>query len=383
MADTRHGEPSDVRLIIDVARRLRNFDLRVTVVSPADRVVLFGPSGSGKSATLQMVAGVLRPEYGRIQVSGQLLLDTTSGKNLKARDRNVGYVPQGYALFPHLTVEQNIAFGLPRDQKRERSRVDELVHLVGLEGERRTHPGRLSGGQRQRVALARALASNPRVLLLDEPFSALDPVLRPRLRDEVRSIQQEAGVPMIVVTHDLSDAFQLAEWLVVLDRGSVLQQSRPDEVFNRPATVDVAKLVGMTNLLPGRVIGSDPTGIDVEWHGHVLRSEPGESISSAPYPVGCPVIVGIRPTSLMFRLAQRSYEGRQNVLGGHIVREVWSAESCRLSIRVDPSHSEHDLEAELPGYAYYRLELDQRKDVEMSVRPSLVHVLPMSDSLPS
>lgn len=377
MAGPERSATSGPRVVIDVRHRLREFDLRVGIASPYERVVLFGPSGSGKSATLQAVAGVLQPDHGCIRVDGQTLLDTGAGVRTKARERRVGYVPQGYALFPHLTVEENIAFGLAGVPRGERARrVEELVRLTGLEDERHARPGKLSGGQRQRVALARALAAGPRILLLDEPFSALDPVLRPRLRDEVSRIQRETGVPALVVTHDLGDAFELAEWIAVLDRGTVLQQAPPDEVFHRPATVEVARLVGMTNLLPARVLAVDAAGVDLEWCGHVLRSEQGETKKRWQPAAGEHVIAGIRPASLMFRLAHRSYDGRQNVLSGRIIREAWSAETCRLYVRVGASNSGEDLEVELPGYAYYRLELDERKDVEMSVRPALVHVMP-------
>jgi len=367
--------PTDA-LQIDVSRTLRDFNLRIAVSTSQRRIVLFGPSGSGKSTALQLIAGSIRPDSGYIGVAGYTLFDSKAGTNVALQHRRVGYVPQGYGLFPHLSVEDNVAFGLKNlPAARKAARVGEMLDLVGMEQLRRERPARLSGGQQQRVAIARALAPEPRVLLLDEPFSALDPILRPRLRDEIIKLQEETNIPVVTVTHDVVDAFRLAQWLVVLDRGMVLQQATAHEVFHRPATVEVARLVGARNVLPARVLRAESGSIDVEWNGHWLRSEPGELPSPTQPRPGDRVVVCIRPTHVMVRLPDRSYEGRPNVLTGTIVEEVPGAESHRLFVRVRGSSAMHDLEIELPGYAYYRLGLDQRKDIEMSIRPSLLHLI--------
>jgi ABC-type Fe3+/spermidine/putrescine transport system ATPase subunit len=363
---------------VDVAKGLRDFDLRVQFETNARRIVLFGSSGAGKSVTLQMVAGTVRPERGRIEVASNVLFDSDAGINLPNRARGTGYVPQGYALFPHLTVEQNIGFGLKGKPRAEQtSRIDEMLRLIGLEDVRRERTLRLSGGQQQRVAIARSLAPSPHILLLDEPFSALDPVLRPRLRDEIIGIQEELDVPLIAVTHDLADAFRLAQLLVVIDRGAVLQQGSPHDVFYRPATAEVARLVGITNVVEARVIGVEDGAVVVEWDRQVLRSEFGEVSRPHAFSPGQDVHVCIRPTHVMIRLPNRSYEGRQNVLSGRIVDEIPGAERHQLFVRVTSTAHPHDIEVELPGYAYHRLELDHRKDIEMSIRPALLHVIPV------
>ncbi len=208
-----------IELSIDL--RLGDFHLQVAFEVGDGIAALFGPSGAGKTLTLRCIAGLATPQSGRIVVSGRTLFDSVTGIDLAPRDRGVGYLFQQYALFPHLTVEQNVGFGLHRLSKSERSRrVEGMLALVGLEGLGRRRPGELSGGQR--VALARALAPEPDLLLLDEPFAAVDLRTRRRLRAELRRIQEATSTPMILVTHDLAEVRQLSDSLVVIDQGRVL-----------------------------------------------------------------------------------------------------------------------------------------------------------------
>ena len=215
---------------IDVAKRFEHakgrFDLQVRIQSSSHRLVLYGPSGAGKSQTLKMIAGLTRPDRGRVRLAGNVLFDRSIGIDLAARARHLGYVFQDYALFPHLTVRQNIAFGLrsgwrnpPRDVAHEA--VDRWIEAFGLEPVERSFPEQLSGGQRQRTALARALVPRPRALLLDEPFAALDGKLRRRLRDELGDLQERLEIPVVLITHDEDDVAAFAEDVVHLDDGRV------------------------------------------------------------------------------------------------------------------------------------------------------------------
>lgn len=198
------------------------FRLRVAFGVGEGITALFGPSGAGKTLTLRSIAGLTTPRSGRIVASGRTLFDSAAAIDVPPRERGIGYLFQQYALFPHLTVEQNVGFGLHRLARSVRSRrVDEMLALVGLEGLGRRRPAQLSGGQQQRVALARALAPEPDLLLLDEPFAAVDLRTRRRLRAELRRIQEATSTPMILVTHDLAEVRQLSESLVVLDGGRV------------------------------------------------------------------------------------------------------------------------------------------------------------------
>jgi len=212
----------DFELTLRSARR--SFALQVRFASRDDRIVLFGPSGAGKSATLRAIAGLLRPAQGRIAVGGRVLFDAARGIDLAPRQRRVGYVFQDYALFPHLSVRDNIGYGLRRGLRLDaeaRRRIDAMLELFELRPLAQTLPRELSGGQRQRVALARALIVEPAVLLLDEPFAALDLRLRERMREELRELQLRFAVPLVLITHDLQDVQRLAETLVVMEMGRV------------------------------------------------------------------------------------------------------------------------------------------------------------------
>ncbi|HEY4091779.1 MAG TPA: ATP-binding cassette domain-containing protein [Luteibacter sp.] len=205
----------------------RHFDLDISFASEARRIVLFGPSGAGKSLTLRAMAGLLQPDAGHVRVDGHTLFDATAAIALPPRDRGVAYVFQDYALFPHLTVAQNVAFSLSRGwlnpaRRRRNARVAHLLDLFELGGVADSYPSRISGGQRQRVALARALAAEPRLVLLDEPFAALDPVLRGRMRAELLALQQRLDLQLLVITHDPADVDALQGHTIEIRDGHVV-----------------------------------------------------------------------------------------------------------------------------------------------------------------
>ncbi len=218
----------DVALQLSVSDGRRRFDLDVAFATSAPVVALYGPSGAGKSLTLQAMAGLLAPRAGHVRLGGRTVFDAAQGINVPARERQVGYLFQHYALFPHLSVRQNIAFGLTSWHRRLRAadaqRVDALIESFGLGPMAASRPATLSGGQQQRVALARALACNPQVLLLDEPFAALNPMLRQQLREELAAVQRRWGIPMVMITHDIEDVLALANTAYLLDSGRVLRE---------------------------------------------------------------------------------------------------------------------------------------------------------------
>jgi putative spermidine/putrescine transport system ATP-binding protein len=218
--------------------------------SRGEFITLLGPSGCGKTTILRMVAGFERPTSGTILVEGKDI------SPLPPNQRKIGMVFQAYALFPNMNVEDNVGFGLkiagmPTEQRR--ARVDEMLKLIGLSGYGSRFPFEMSGGQQQRVALARALAPKPRMLLLDEPLSALDAKIRVSLRQEIRAIQRDLGITTIFVTHDQEEALSISDRIVVLSAGNVEQFGTPFEVYNKPATKFVAGFVGQLNTLKGKV----------------------------------------------------------------------------------------------------------------------------------
>jgi len=245
--------------IKDVAKAFARFPALGGVsldVAEGEFLALLGPSGSGKTTLLRILAGLERPDSGAVDFGGEDFL------KLSARERRVGMVFQHYALFRHMTVAQNIAFGLkvrPRSQRPKGSaieaRVKDLLRLVQLEGLEKRYPAQLSGGQRQRVALARALAIEPRVLLLDEPFGALDAKVRRELRKWLRHVHDETGVTTVFVTHDQEEALDLADRVAILRDGLLVQTGAPQEVYDNPATPFVFDFLGEACKLPGQVTG--------------------------------------------------------------------------------------------------------------------------------
>lgn len=207
-----------------LGRGSQRFQLHVSFACQSQRLVIFGPSGSGKSLTLKALAGLLTPDQGRIQLNGQTFFDSQHDVNLSPQQRQVGYLFQDYALFPHLTVRQNIGFGLykgwrnPTRQARH-AQVDKWLETFHLQELADRLPGELSGGQRQRTALARALVAEPRALLLDEPFSALDQALRTQMREELNSLQQQLQVPMVLISHAPEDLAAFGDAVLYLHNG--------------------------------------------------------------------------------------------------------------------------------------------------------------------
>ena len=359
-------------LEVTLRKRLEDFQLDATFTAPGGLITLFGPSGSGKSLTLQTIAGTIQPDAGRIALAGQPIFDSSSGLNLPAQKRRVGYVPQHYALFPHLSVADNIGFGLARLPRwTRRQRIAELLRNFDLEALAERRPRQLSGGQQQRVALARALAVQPALLLLDEPFSALDAALRGALRQELAEVQKRWNISMLIVTHDLSDVFALGQRVIVYDNGRVIQQGSRDEVFFRPTSRRVAEFVQTGNILPAVVERVAGDTLWLRWCGHLLAT------NAQPLAVGTPVYVCIRPTQILIvrpdRFATRQ---RQNVLSGSIVHTDMQAETYTLHLRLDDSEAPYDLEIVLPGYVYHRLALQTTPHLVVELSPQHLHVIP-------
>ena len=247
---------------MSLALRCTNLSRRfagVTAVNQASLEVeagtllaLLGPSGCGKTTLLRLIAGLDRPHTGAIEVGGRTV--EAAKVHVPPERREVGLVFQEYALFPHLCVADNVAFGLPRGHDRV-DRVQDMLAQVGLDGLGERMPHELSGGQQQRVALARALAPGPRLIMLDEPFSNLDPALREHVRREVRRVLRAANATAIIVTHDQEEALSLADEVAVMMDGRILQQAPPAELYRRPASRRVAEFVGDINVIDGRAIG--------------------------------------------------------------------------------------------------------------------------------
>ena len=320
-------------LELDIAVPLRAFRLELRLAVERETFALIGPSGSGKTTLLRALAGLHRPARGRIVLDGEVLFDAGGGVNVSPERRGIGLVFQDYALFPHLTVEQNVAFARGADPRAELERAG-VAHLA------RALPAQLSGGERQRVALARALARRPRLLLLDEPLAALDPHTRGSVRGSLHTLLQRLELPVVLVTHEFDDAVVLADRVGVLEGGRLVQTGTPTELLAAPENAFVASFAGANVLrgearpatdglteveLPGgeRIYASEPAAGPVEivlypWEIAISREAPGGStINHLRAPIGSLIEVG----------------NRTRVHAGPLVAEITSRSARELELR--------------------------------------------------
>ena len=370
-------------LSLTLFKKLPGFTLDVAWSAGEEVVVLFGPSGAGKTLTLQCFAGLVQPDSGQIVVEGRTFFDSERGINLPPQARRLGYVFQGYALFPHLTVEENVAFGLhalPRTRRRDRTR--ETLERLGLSELARRYPRELSGGQQQRVALGRALAVDPEILLLDEPLSALDAPTRRQLRSDLMTVIRDWGKTVVLVTHDLAEAFQLADRLVVYQDGRVVQEAPKEEILQRPATRDVARLMGIRNILHGTVVKATPDLIQLRWRGELLEAANSPTLAYAASP-GTPITFCIRPEYIRLIRKDRSEPTpgtHPNLMRGELTGEEDQGPVRTLYFRLDapgePSQGAHDLEIDVPRQVYEILEIWRDRHWAVFVNRGSIQVLP-------
>jgi len=373
----RVGQPQP-RLRVDVEKRLGTFRLDVRLEVGTETLVLFGPSGAGKTTTLDLIAGLLAPDAGELALDGQLLFrraranggvaDRQRGANVPARRRGIGYVFQQYALFPHMTALQNVMYPLRRDPRRE-TRARELLERVHLGAAAARYPLELSGGQQQRVALARALAAGPRLLLLDEPFSALDAAVRELLQRDIAELQAELGLVVVYVTHRLEDAFALGHRIAVLRDGHVEQVGPIEDVFRRPATAGVAQAMGIRNLLSARVVASTPEELRLDWDGVELAAPP------QPAREGQWVLAYIRPEEVKLLYPDRplSRSVAQNRLQGRIERASQSTAFRELRVALANGR---EVEVRFPLLSYGTMNLGPGACVQLALRKEGLVVLP-------
>jgi len=268
-AETRAGT-----LDMSVEKMLDSFDLKVELHAGKGAVGLLGASGAGKTMTLRMIAGIVTPDRGRIVLNGRVLFDRASERNTPAAQRKIGVVFQDYALFPHMTVAENVAFGLSGLSRTERlARVANQLERMHIAELAERYPREISGGQRQRAAIARCMAIEPDALLFDEPFAALDPHLRRQMEEQLREALDEYNGAVIFVTHDMEEAFRFCSDLLVLDSGRVIASGPKHELFEHPRTVAAARLTGCKNIVPARRFAEDRIAVDA-WRCELKTATP-------------------------------------------------------------------------------------------------------------
>jgi len=259
------------RLYADIHRKIGDFDLNISIDSDAGRIGILGASGSGKSMTLRSIAGIEEVDNGHIEVNGRVLYDSATGVNLKPQKRNVGYMFQNYALFPTMSVLKNVMAGLRGHSEENRSKAMDMLRRFRMDGFEDRLPGELSGGQQQRVALARIMVTEPELILLDEPFSALDGYLRDRMQVEMLEMLEDYPGQVVMVSHSRDELYRFSEELFVVRKGSILRQGETKSVFRDPVRIEAAKLTGCKNFSDIRLLDNH-TVEAVEW-GITLRIE--------------------------------------------------------------------------------------------------------------
>ena len=258
-------------LYVDIKKKFKGFSLDVKFETTNERLGLLGASGCGKSMTLKCIAGIERPDEGRIILNDRVLFDSKSKMNLPPQLRKVGYLFQNYALFPHMKVEDNIGCGLKDSKKSKKIRIDQMVELLHLQGLEKRYPLQLSGGQQQRVALARILAYEPDVLMLDEPFSALDTYLKENLLQELLEVLNEYHGDTLIVSHSRDEVYSLCEKIAIIDSGSLVLTGKTIDIFNKPTKLVAARLTGCKNISNAKKISEFEVDA-LDW-GIVLKTQ--------------------------------------------------------------------------------------------------------------
>jgi molybdate transport system permease protein len=336
-------------LEVQIEKQLADFTLDVSFRAEAETLSILGPSGAGKTMLLRSIAGLERPDRGRIALHGRVFFDSTAHVRIPARQRRVGLLFQNYALFPHRTVTENIAFGLEELPREEREkRVASLIgrtHLAGLENR---YSRELSGGEQQRVALARALAIEPEALLLDEPLSALDTHLRGQMETQLQETFAAYQRPSLLVTHNMEEAYRLGAKLLVLSRGRVMAAGPKEEIFRHPPTVEVARLTGCKNISRARTV-SERTIEALDW-GCTLHVNQALTVPVA--------FIGIRAHHLEFlESTEASGAGSGLDSDGENVVRCWLVRSSETPFRVTlylslnrPSSPDRELQLQAEVY---------------------------------
>lgn len=365
MAEPAAPQTNPFLTVAEITKTFGRFTALSDVAFQARRgefLCVLGPSGCGKTTLLRVIAGLEKQDRGRVYFEGR---DVSS---LPVSRRNVGIVFQSYALFPNLTAGQNIAYGLKSRRggtQAIRRRVEDLLRLVGLEGLEAKYPRQLSGGQQQRVALARAMALSPDLLLLDEPLSALDAQVRLLLRAEVRHLQRRLGVTTVMVTHDQEEALTMADRILIMDRGEIVQDGTPMEIYRKPATPFVAAFIGSMNFLPDAV--KESPGL-FRIGGLSLAVENG----SNQLPPGTAVTMAIRPEDVVVR---RPDETAGNSIPMRVRGLEFRGPLYRLSLRSPDGPGESlTLQADVSTETVQRLAIHEGMDVAIHLPAERIRV---------
>jgi molybdate transport system ATP-binding protein len=370
-SDGQHVPRLEVRLCKTLASPGRNFILDVAFHAPPGFTILFGPSGAGKTTLLDCIAGLAKPDDGRVAVGDRVWFDAAQEVDLPVAERHVGYLFQTLALFPHLTVGQNIQYGLTHLPRAERAkRTSTILHAFRIPHLAQRYPREISGGESQRVALARTLVTDPALLLLDEPLAALDAATKSQIIDDLRSWNQTHRIPILYVTHSREEVFALGEHLLVLDAGHIVAQGTPHEVIAAPQQETVAQLVGFENIFDAVVEAVRPERGTMNCR---IAGDGGAVVLETPLVrggVGSPLRVGIRAGDILLATSPPVGLSARNVIPGRITsldqRDV--IVSARVKCRVE-------MEVHLTLAARDSLQLAPGREVWLVIKTHSCHLM--------
>jgi len=351
-------------------QQIRPTTLDVTLNCEKGEVLaLVGPSGAGKSTVLRCIAGLQIPDQGVISCKGQVWFDSSIRINSSPQQRRVGMVFQNYALFPHLMVRDNLLLAVDEDKKDRQNYVEQLLEQVHLTGLENRYPHQLSGGQQQRVALARALAREPQVLLLDEPFSAVDKVTRRKLYLELNTLRRGLDMPIILVTHDLDEAAMLADSMCVIHQGKTLQQGTPEEVLYKPENAAVARQVDVRNLLSATLIG-DKGQFQLRWHNYHLTV-----MATSGFKAGQYVHWTLSPSKILLHQRVRPSRGEhENPVSG-VIQDMVTLRGITTVLIVVEQTNGTILQMDLPEHVAMRNQLMEGEMITVSLLSESIHLM--------
>lgn len=359
-------------LMFEFEKRLSGgFELNAALIEPLGEqpvTILFGPSGAGKTVTLRCLAGLEKPDRGVIQFEEQVWFDSERNIFVPPQERRIGYLSQEYALFPHLNVRQNLAYGLRQKSRLERDRVvDLLLERFMLRDYEKSHPTQLSGGQRQRLALARTMATQPRLLLLDEPLSALDAPMRENLRAELRSLLVRCGLPALLVTHDRTEAIALGDRVAIMLKGKIEQAGVVEMVFGQPANSAIAAALGVETILPCHAVGIEKGLI-------ALQAGPVRIFAVDPgyLPEG-ELLLCLRAEEVSLERGASRETSARNHLPGRIIS--LTAEGALIRVRLDCGVP---MLALLTRNSVEEMHLTEGEKVTATFKATAVHLIPRS-----
>jgi molybdate transport system ATP-binding protein len=366
--------PQPSALAVSLRKRLsESFTLEVSFTAAAGITMLFGPSGAGKTTLLECISGLLAPDSGRVAVGSTVLFDSETKVNVPVARRRVAYVFQTLALFPHMSVEANIAYGLDRSpEKQRRAAVDAIVDAFRIRHARERRPGEISGGERQRTALARALVTNPRVLLLDEPLSALDVSTKAAIIQDLRAWNDAHGIPALYVTHSRDELFALGEGVIALEQGRMVANGLPQDVLHAPRLESLAQAAGFENIFDGAVAALH------EDLGTMTCRIAGGAQLEVPLghaALGDAVRIGIRAGDILLAAAQPQGLSARNLLPGAIVSLVRRDVTVVTRVRCGDAATGLEMEVHLTPGAQQSLHLIPGREVWLVIKTYSCHLL--------